>query len=181
MQKIISKIKKPNTAFSLFASNYINFLSQEKVLLKENWSFSNNLFNAFLQINNLDTSDVIPKKIEGKRSTPMNFINNISENIPQKKLNHMLNEEIKMNEISEINELTELNEIIPLSRGRYSNEFIQEQKLGSGGFGSVYKVFCKLDGEKYAIKKIKIRIKNKSHSEITFNSLPIKVAFFHSS
>eukprot|EP01091_Cochliopodium_minus_P018507 TRINITY_DN752_c0_g1_i1.p1 TRINITY_DN752_c0_g1~~TRINITY_DN752_c0_g1_i1.p1 ORF type:complete len:515 (-),score=155.37 TRINITY_DN752_c0_g1_i1:65-1609(-) len=105
-----------------------------------------------------------PKKIElTKRSTPLN-ISNLSNNYPQKKFNNKNADKSQTNS----------GQIIPISKGRYLNEFVQEQKLGSGGFGSVYKVLCKLDGEKYAIKKIKIRIKNKSSSEISLDSLPMK-------
>ncbi|NXV55154.1 E2AK1 kinase, partial [Molothrus ater] len=40
---------------------------------------------------------------------------------------------------------------------RYLNEFEEVARLGSGGYGKVYKVRNKLDGQFYAIKKIKIK------------------------
>ncbi|NXH93752.1 E2AK1 kinase, partial [Pachycephala philippinensis] len=40
---------------------------------------------------------------------------------------------------------------------RYLNEFEEVARLGKGGYGKVYKVRNKLDGQFYAIKKIKIR------------------------
>ncbi|OUM62666.1 hypothetical protein PIROE2DRAFT_54356 [Piromyces sp. E2] len=40
---------------------------------------------------------------------------------------------------------------------RYQNEFEEITKLGKGGFGSVYQVRNKLDGQYYAIKKIKLQ------------------------
>ncbi|XP_009068441.1 PREDICTED: eukaryotic translation initiation factor 2-alpha kinase 1, partial [Acanthisitta chloris] len=40
---------------------------------------------------------------------------------------------------------------------RYLNEFDEVAKLGRGGYGKVYKVRNKLDGQFYAIKKIKIK------------------------
>ncbi|NXH44719.1 E2AK1 kinase, partial [Dicaeum eximium] len=40
---------------------------------------------------------------------------------------------------------------------RYLNEFEEIARLGSGGYGKVYKVRNKLDGQFYAIKKIKIK------------------------
>ncbi|NXX62291.1 E2AK1 kinase, partial [Scopus umbretta] len=40
---------------------------------------------------------------------------------------------------------------------RYLNEFDEVARLGKGGYGKVYKVRNKLDGQFYAIKKIKIK------------------------
>ncbi|NWI38087.1 E2AK1 kinase, partial [Picathartes gymnocephalus] len=40
---------------------------------------------------------------------------------------------------------------------RYLNEFEEVARLGKGGYGKVYKVKNKLDGQFYAIKKIKIK------------------------
>ncbi|NXT68814.1 E2AK1 kinase, partial [Chaetops frenatus] len=40
---------------------------------------------------------------------------------------------------------------------RYLNEFEEVARLGKGGYGKVYKVRNKLDGQFYAIKKIKIK------------------------
>ncbi|NXM68263.1 E2AK1 kinase, partial [Serilophus lunatus] len=40
---------------------------------------------------------------------------------------------------------------------RYLNEFDEVERLGRGGYGKVYKVRNKLDGQFYAIKKIKIK------------------------
>ncbi|NXP29504.1 E2AK1 kinase, partial [Scytalopus superciliaris] len=40
---------------------------------------------------------------------------------------------------------------------RYLNEFDEVTRLGKGGYGKVYKVRNKLDGQFYAIKKIKIK------------------------
>lgn len=47
------------------------------------------------------------------------------------------------------------NHSIPLVRySRYASEFLEKQKLGKGGFGSVYECQNKLDGRWYAIKKV---------------------------
>lgn len=37
---------------------------------------------------------------------------------------------------------------------RYSDDFIEQRKIGTGGFGSVYESFHKIDKQSYAIKKI---------------------------
>jgi translation initiation factor 2-alpha kinase 4 len=42
----------------------------------------------------------------------------------------------------------------PFSRSRYREDFVEEGRLGKGGFGEVVKARKKLDGQKYAIKKI---------------------------
>jgi translation initiation factor 2-alpha kinase 4 len=42
----------------------------------------------------------------------------------------------------------------PFSRSRYREDFVEEGRLGKGGFGEVVKARKKLDGQIYAIKKI---------------------------
>lgn len=55
----------------------------------------------------------------------------------------------------------------------YKREYDELQKIGTGGFGAVFKVVNKLDQNIYAIKKIKLSIKNeelnrKTIKEVTF-------------
>lgn len=40
---------------------------------------------------------------------------------------------------------------------RYSTEFVEMEKIGKGGFGSVFKSRNKLDGKMYAVKKVKFK------------------------
>jgi translation initiation factor 2-alpha kinase 4 len=47
-----------------------------------------------------------------------------------------------------------MNNIGPFSRSRYREDFVEEGRLGKGGFGEVVKARKKLDGQIYAIKKI---------------------------
>lgn len=43
-----------------------------------------------------------------------------------------------------------------ICESRYKSDFVELEKLGSGGFGSVYKTYNKIDQCMYAIKKIKL-------------------------
>ncbi|NWY76643.1 E2AK1 kinase, partial [Erithacus rubecula] len=53
--------------------------------------------------------------------------------------------------------LQEKEVLFEAQTSRYLNEFEEIAKLGKGGYGKVYKVRNKLDGQFYAIKKIKIK------------------------
>jgi hypothetical protein len=49
-----------------------------------------------------------------------------------------------------------LQDIPLVNNQRYKNEFTEGQKLGKGGFGTVYSCSNRLDGRDYAIKKIRL-------------------------
>jgi len=49
-------------------------------------------------------------------------------------------------------------------KSRYQNEYDEIEALGKGGFGQVYKARNRLDGQLYAIKKIKLQSKPKEFS-----------------
>ncbi|NWZ69555.1 E2AK1 kinase, partial [Acrocephalus arundinaceus] len=53
--------------------------------------------------------------------------------------------------------LQEKEVLFEAQTSRYLNEFEEVARLGRGGYGKVYKVRNKLDGQFYAIKKIKIK------------------------
>ncbi|NWZ45397.1 E2AK1 kinase, partial [Brachypodius atriceps] len=53
--------------------------------------------------------------------------------------------------------LQEKEVLFEAQTSRYLNEFEEVARLGRGGYGKVYKVRNKLDGQLYAIKKIKIK------------------------
>ncbi|NXM85728.1 E2AK1 kinase, partial [Oenanthe oenanthe] len=53
--------------------------------------------------------------------------------------------------------LQEKEVLFEAQTSRYLNEFEEIARLGKGGYGKVYKVRNKLDGQFYAIKKIKIK------------------------
>jgi len=64
----------------------------------------------------------------------------------------------------------ENNKISRMTYSRYQNEFEEISQLGKGGFGSVYQVRNKLDGQLYAIKKIKLQCDPKNTMEYIMNS-----------
>lgn len=46
-----------------------------------------------------------------------------------------------------------------LSSSRYNKDFVEDGRLGKGGFGEVFRARNKVDGQPYAIKKVKARSK----------------------
>ncbi|KAM4632348.1 eukaryotic translation initiation factor 2-alpha kinase 1 [Discoglossus pictus] len=69
---------------------------------------------------------------------------------------HMYKEEITNGDLNiHINRIK--NVIFEAQTSRYLNEFEEIAQLGKGGYGKVYKVRNKLDGQFYAIKKILIK------------------------
>ncbi|XP_013417332.1 eukaryotic translation initiation factor 2-alpha kinase 1-like [Lingula anatina] len=49
------------------------------------------------------------------------------------------------------------DDLMHMHTSRYTEEFVEQEKLGRGGFGSVYRVKHKLDGCEYAVKKIRLK------------------------
>ncbi|ESL05239.1 protein kinase [Trypanosoma rangeli SC58] len=62
------------------------------------------------------------------------------------------------------------------SSGRYKNEFIQQRKLGSGGFAPVFVCRKKVDGRLYAVKKI---LTKKDQSEKVLREVQSLAALSH--
>ena len=56
--------------------------------------------------------------------------------------------------------LGRMQDLLQCSTSRYKEEFVEMNRLGKGGFGSVFKVKNKLDGRKYAVKKIPLKETN---------------------
>ncbi|XP_041376124.1 eukaryotic translation initiation factor 2-alpha kinase 1-like isoform X2 [Gigantopelta aegis] len=56
--------------------------------------------------------------------------------------------------------MVSFDDIITVHTSRYHNEFLELERLGKGGFGSVFKAKNRLDGREYAVKKIKFKHKN---------------------
>ena len=53
-----------------------------------------------------------------------------------------------------------MQNLLQCSTSRYQEEFVEINRLGKGGFGSVFKVKNKLDGREYAVKKIPLKETN---------------------
>ncbi|CAB4004207.1 eukaryotic translation initiation factor 2-alpha kinase 1-like [Paramuricea clavata] len=51
-------------------------------------------------------------------------------------------------------QLLQAQKLLNYNTSRYKEEFQELEKLGKGGFGSVYKVKNRLDGREYAVKKV---------------------------
>ncbi|XP_075755617.1 eukaryotic translation initiation factor 2-alpha kinase 1 isoform X1 [Pelodiscus sinensis] len=62
---------------------------------------------------------------------------------------------------------------------RYLNEFDEIAKLGKGGYGTVYKVRNKLDGQFYAIKKILIKKSTKREYMKVFREVKVLAGLQH--
>jgi hypothetical protein len=73
----------------------------------------------------------------------------------------------------------ELIEHQNVSQSRYNSEFIEIEKLGDGGFGSVHKVFNKLDQKLYAIKQIPIKTLDNEKSKFYLNEVRHLAALNH--
>jgi serine/threonine protein kinase len=65
--------------------------------------------------------------------------------------------------------------ILYYSRSRYKNDFDEVEKIGSGGFGKVYKAVHKVDTCHYAIKKIRFQFGNTHDLESTYTKLTREV------
>ncbi len=94
-----------------------------------------------------------------KNITEHQYFNNININLD----GHNNSKNICMTMINEIIENTqknldlECNNNFATRNTRYDNDFIEVNKINSGGFGVVYKTLHKLDMNAYAIKKIPIK------------------------
>lgn len=60
-------------------------------------------------------------------------------------------------------QLVLVKELLEHNTSRYKEEFQQLERLGKGGFGSVYKVKNKLDSREYAVKKVHLSEKDLSN------------------
>jgi len=82
--------------------------------------------------------------------------NNINKLV---KYNKDIDENIIINKIKELNTNVNINlyELENIHFSKYYNEFNEIKKIGSGGFGSVYKAINKLDNNIYAIKKVNFK------------------------
>ena len=112
------------------------------------------------QINELNDLDHLPPDSKSSRLASLASLASFTclpEDIDEKDIienKHNLITEIKYNNFYD---------------SRYSNDFIEIEHLGKGGFGTVYKAFNKLDRSLYAIKKIKIKKLNDEGSNYYLN------------
>lgn len=132
----------------------------------------------YLRKNNIiDTDDVYSLNTDYLRQIYVKMITElISDNQPM--LEKSLDDEIDTSNISPDDNIS--NTIIDnIYLSRYKTDYLEIGKVGSGGFGSVYKAFNKIDGTAYAIKKITIRDLNYEKSNFYLNEVRHLARFNH--
>jgi tRNA A-37 threonylcarbamoyl transferase component Bud32 len=165
-QKIITQISKVTTDDPIFIANLFKDDTKESVnnkdllivsLLEYVCSVNNKSNKVFyvickyLQENDIiDTDDIYSLEYSYLREIYMKVVGSL--------VNHDSFDKIKQNSSDDMvgeKGLTTINNLSCTSR--YRSDFIEIEKLGKGGFGTVYKVYNKLDKNLYAIKKIHIK------------------------
>ncbi len=130
----------------------------------------------YLRKNNiLETDDVYSLNTDYLRQIYMKMI---TELISDNQHKHPMLEGSLENVESDTENVSEtMTKNIYLSR--YRTDYLEIGKVGSGGFGSVYKAFNKIDGTSYAIKKIPIRDLNYEKSNFYLNEVRHLARFNH--
>ena len=152
---IFSNKEKRNIIYKYLASKKIlnlDVLSENYDDIRDNLSFLVQSLNDMSVTNN-------------------NIFNNLLKESNQSNQSNELNQSNQSNELIELNRSIELNQSILLNQSndelnlelsdqiinyinKYRNNYNELYQLGSGGFGSVYKVFHKFEKKFYAIKKV---------------------------
>jgi len=68
---------------------------------------------------------------------------------------------------------------ISFYQSRYENDFVELEKINTGGFGSVHKAMNKLDGMQYAIKKIPVQDEELLNTVKVINEVKILAKLNH--
>lgn len=66
-----------------------------------------------------------------------------------------------------------------INSSRYTNDFVEIEKLGSGGFGSVFKAYHKIDDKAYAVKRILMSDLNSEKSRFYLNESRVLADLVH--
>ena len=100
--------------------------------------------------------------MQGARDGPSNQGVGLQKNLSvMSGLDRTADETVKGGDVAEGGFLDRVNQI-----SRYANDFDELEEIGKGGFGIVYKAQHKLDGNIYAIKKIKLSRNNEENKRI---------------
>lgn len=67
----------------------------------------------------------------------------------------------------------------PITNSRFESEFLKDSKVGSGCFGTVWKVRNKFDGKIYAVKKVKMNSQSKRHCDLTMREVTLLSELSH--
>jgi serine/threonine protein kinase len=111
----------------------------------------------------------------------LNNLLSITNEVSNEHLNEHSNEESNKHSNEQLNEqpINMLTTQLIKHTNKYRNNFNELVRLGYGGFGSVYKVFHKLEKKFYAIKKIFLTEELLSEQYNIFNEVELFSSFEH--
>jgi hypothetical protein len=99
------------------------------------------------------------------QSNQLNQLDQLTQSVPTKlnndiiiPNNYKINDTLIIDPRQTVYPICESNNESYVLISRYNNDFIQIEKIGEGGFGTVYKAYNKLDSNLYAVKKIPIKM-----------------------
>jgi len=156
LKLIIKKNEIDNIYIHLIIINILSFIMiiNNNELNKD--IIINSLFDYICKLKNLNKLSFFQNITENHILN--NVLNNLNPNEPTNVFTNILDGII--NDTPKNLEIECINNIIPIKNSRYENDFMEINKISSGGFGTVYKTMHKLDMSIYAIKKIPIKSLN---------------------
>jgi hypothetical protein len=137
---------KSNQLFSVIC-DYLqqNGIIDDECVYNEDYSKYRLLYNKFI-------ASILSNKQQSLPSIPNILSNKFDNNVPALTYDtHDIDNKDKYN-----NDKYNIDKLEDISDSRYITDFIEYDRIGKGGFGSVFRAYNKLDSNLYAIKKITI-------------------------